>query len=91
MTTATSTTSYPLPRPALVWDADSFLDAAEAIENHPEVIRLRTALRSISSLITAGNIDAIAPNVEQILKHIELAKDNAAAEMDLEWARRIRL
>lgn len=87
----TTATSYPLPRPALVWDADSFLDAAEAIENHPEVIRLRAALASVSRLVTAGNIDAIAPNVEQIMRRIELAKDDAAVEMGLEWARRIRL
>lgn len=87
----TTATSYPLPRPALVWDADSFLDAAEAIENHPEVIRLRAALASVSRLVTVGNIDAIAPNVEQIMRRIELAKDDAAVEMGLEWARRIRL
>jgi hypothetical protein len=91
MTDATSATSYPLPRPALIWDADSFLDAAEAIDQHPEVRRLVSAFNSIAARITAGNIDALAPNMEQMIRRIEDAKDDAAAEYGLQWARRIRL
>lgn len=84
-------TSYPLPRPALVWDRDDFRDAAEAIEQHPNVRKIRDAMTSIMAGITASNIDLLAPHIEDLQQILEGAKDAAAAEYDLTWARRIRL
>lgn len=83
--------SHPLPRPALVWNRDDYLDAAEAIEQHSEVRKIRGALNSIVAQIDAANIDLLAPHIEELQALLERAKDHAAAAFGLQWARRIRL
>lgn len=78
----------PPPRPAIIWDRDNLADALEAIETHPRVERIRTAIASVTRLVTTQNIDVMAPELEALASALEAVKDAVALELNLAWTRR---
>lgn len=76
------------PAPALAWDRDNLADALEAIETHPRVDRIRTAIASVTRLVTTQNIDVMAPELEALASALEAVKDAVALELNLAWTRR---